>query len=75
MEVKKIKKVIESTLNKNKANNVVSIDLKKKSCLLEKLVDLDSQIWITATENEKFFQNKKNFCYHHLTENGLQNVY
>ena len=51
------------------------LDLKKKSCLLEKLVDLDSQIWITATENEKFFQNKKNFCYHHLTENGLQNVY
>ena len=51
------------------------LDLKKKSCLLEKLVDLESQIWITATENEKFFQNKKSFCYHHLTENGLQNVY
>ena len=51
------------------------LDLKKKSCLLEKLVDLESQIWITATENENFFQNKKNFCYHHLTENGLQNVY
>ena len=29
MEVKKIKKIIENTLNKNKANNVVSIDLKK----------------------------------------------
>ena len=51
------------------------LDLQKKCCLLEKLVDLESQIWITATENEKFFQNKKNFCYHHLTENGLQNVY
>ncbi len=51
------------------------LDLQKKSCLLERLVDLESQIWITATENEKFFQNKKNFCYHHLTENGLQNVY
>ena len=29
MEVKKIKKVIEDTLNKNKANNVITIDLKK----------------------------------------------
>ena len=51
------------------------LDLHKKSSLLEKLVEFNSQIWITATENEKFFQNKKNFCYHHLTENGIENVY
>ena len=31
MEVKKIKKLIENTLNKNKANNIVIIDLKRKS--------------------------------------------
>ena len=51
------------------------LDLEKKSSLLEKLVNLKSQIWITATEKEKFFKDKKNFCFHHLTENGLQNVY
>ena len=51
------------------------LDLEKKSSLLEKLVDLQSQIWITATEKEKFFKDKKNFCFHHLTENGLQNAY
>jgi DNA replication and repair protein RecF len=51
------------------------LDFKKKSSLLEKLIELDSQIWITATEKEEFFQNKKNFCYHHLTKNGLNNVY
>ena len=29
MEVKKIKKIIENILSKNKANNIVTIDLKK----------------------------------------------
>ncbi len=47
------------------------LDVEKKSSLLEKLVDLQSQIWITATEKEKFFNDKKNFCYHSLTESGL----
>ena len=47
------------------------LDVDKKSSLLEKLVDLRSQIWITATEKEKFFRDKKNFCFHQLTENGL----
>ena len=51
------------------------LDAEKKSSLLERLVDLNSQIWITATEKEKFFKDKKNFCLHHLTENGLQNAY
>ena len=47
------------------------LDTQKKSILLEKLIDLQAQIWITATEKEKFFKDKKNFCHHHLTENGL----
>ena len=55
--------------------NTIPVDEEKKSRLLEKLVDLQSQIWITATEKEKFFKDKKNFCVHHLTENGLQNAY
>ena len=38
MEVKKIKKVIEDTLNKNKAYNVVIIDLKKKSYIADYMI-------------------------------------
>ena len=38
MEIKKIKKLIENTLNKNKANNIVSIDLKKKSYIADYMI-------------------------------------
>jgi len=38
MEVKKIKKVIENSLNKNKANNIVIIDLKKKSHIADYMI-------------------------------------
>ena len=38
MEVKKIKRIIESTLNKNKANNIVAIDLKRKSFIADYMI-------------------------------------
>ena len=38
MEVKKIKKLIENTLNKNKANNIVAIDLKQKSYIADYMI-------------------------------------
>ena len=38
MEVKKIKEIIEITLNKNKANNIVTIDLKKKSYIADYMI-------------------------------------
>ena len=38
MEVKKIKKLIENILNKNKANNIVTIDLKKKSYIADYMI-------------------------------------
>tara|TARA_Y100001958_G_C20896666_1_gene320571 strand:+ start:121 stop:294 length:174 start_codon:yes stop_codon:yes gene_type:complete len=38
MEIKKIKKLIENSLNKNKANNIVSIDLKKKSYIADYMI-------------------------------------
>tara|TARA_B100000963_G_C22451313_1_gene591269 strand:- start:540 stop:887 length:348 start_codon:yes stop_codon:yes gene_type:complete len=38
MEVKKIKKLIENILNKNKANNVVTIDLKRKSYIADYMI-------------------------------------
>tara|TARA_Y100001970_G_C13749112_1_gene610086 strand:- start:67 stop:414 length:348 start_codon:yes stop_codon:yes gene_type:complete len=38
MEVKKIKEVIEKSLNKNKANNIIAIDLKKKSYIADYMI-------------------------------------
>ena len=38
MEVKKIKEVIEKTLNKNKANTIIAIDLKKKSYIADYMI-------------------------------------
>ncbi len=38
MEVKKIKKLIENTLSKNKANNIVAIDLKRKSYIADYMI-------------------------------------
>ena len=38
MEVKKIKKLIENTLNRNKANNIITIDLKQKSYIADYMI-------------------------------------
>ena len=38
MEVYKIKKLIENILNKNKANNIVTIDLKRKSYIADYMI-------------------------------------
>ena len=38
MEVNKIKKLIESSLNKNKASNIVTINLKKKSYIADYMI-------------------------------------
>ena len=38
MEVNQISKIIEKTLNKNKANNIITIDLKKKSYIADYMI-------------------------------------
>ena len=38
MEVNQIKEIIEKTLNKNKANNIVTIDLKKKTYIADYMI-------------------------------------
>ena len=38
MEISRIKKIIEKTLDANKANNIVSIDLKKKSYIADYMI-------------------------------------
>ena len=35
MEIEKIKKIIEKNLDDNKANNIISINLKKKSYIAD----------------------------------------
>ena len=38
MEANQIRKIIEKTLNKNKASNIVTIDLKKKSYIADYMI-------------------------------------
>ena len=38
MEVNQIKEIIKKTLNRNKANNIVTIDLKKKSYIADYMI-------------------------------------
>ena len=41
---------------------VMDLDLEKKESLLEELINLESQVWVTATEKERFLRNRKSFC-------------
>ena len=50
------------------------LDFSRKVKLLERLIEIKSQIWITATEKESFFQNKENFWYHNLEGNRIKNA-
>ena len=38
MEISKIKKIIVKTLDQNKANNIISINLKKKSYIADYMI-------------------------------------
>ena len=42
------------------------LDSERKISLLNELNLIDSQIWITTTEKERFIQKNQNFCYHSL---------
>ncbi len=65
MEVKKIKKVIESTLNKNKANNIVIIDLKKKSYIADYMI-------IASGTSSRHLQSLSNNILIELKKYGLE---
>ena len=66
MEVKRIKKVIETSLNKNKANNVVIIDLKKKSYIADYMI-------IASGTSSRHLQSLSENILEELKKFGLNN--
>ena len=66
MEIKKIKRIIESTLNKNKANNIVTIDLKKKSYIADYMI-------IASGTSSRHLQALSEILLTKLKKNGVEN--
>jgi ribosome-associated protein len=66
MEVKKIKKLIENTLNKNKANNIVIIDLKRKSYIADYMI-------VASGTSSRHLQSLSENLLSELKNNGLGN--
>ena len=66
MEVKKIKKTIENILNKNKANNIVTIDLKKKSYIADYMI-------IASGTSSRHLQSLSENILEELKKSGLDN--
>mgnify|MGYP001289569987 FL=1 len=66
MEVKKIKKLIENTLNKNKANNIVIIDLKRKSYIADYMI-------VASGTSSRHLQSLSENLLSELKNNGLDN--
>tara|TARA_B100000575_G_C22968764_1_gene559301 strand:- start:107 stop:454 length:348 start_codon:yes stop_codon:yes gene_type:complete len=66
MEVKKIKRIIESSLNENKANNIVTIDLKKKSYIADYMI-------IASGTSSRHLQSLSEKLLVELKKSGLNN--
>ena len=66
MEVKKIKKLIENILNKNKANNIVIIDLKQKSYIADYMI-------VASGTSSRHLQSLSENLLSELKNNGLDN--
>ena len=66
MEVKKIKNIIEKTLDENKANNIVTIDLKKKSYIADYMI-------IASGTSSRHLQALSEILISKLKQQGLSN--
>mgnify|MGYP001163843938 FL=1 len=66
MEVNQIRKIIEKTLNKNKANNIVTIDLKKKSYIADYMI-------IASGTSSRHLQSLSENILEELKKFGLNN--
>ncbi len=66
MEISRIKKIIEKTLDANKANNIVSIDLKKKSYIADYMI-------IASGTSSRHLQSLSEILVTELKKIGLSN--
>ena len=66
MEISRIKKIIEKTLDANKANNIVSIDLKKKSYIADYMI-------IASGTSSRHLQSLSEILVAELKKIGLTN--
>ena len=65
MEVSEIKKIIEKILNNNKANNIISIDLKKKSYIADYMI-------IASGTSSRHLQSLSEILVAELKKNGIK---
>ncbi len=64
MEVSQIKKIIEKTLNDNKANNIISIDLRKKSYIADFMI-------IASGTSSRHIQSLSDILVSQLKKSGI----
>ena len=64
MEVSKIKKIIEKTLNQNKAKNIIAISLKGKSSIADYMI-------IASGNSSRHIQSLSEMVVKKLGENGV----
>ena len=66
MEVNKIKKLIQKSLNENKANNIVTIDLKRKSYIADYMI-------VASGTSSRHLQSLSENLVSELKKSGLEN--
>ena len=66
MDINQIKKVVEKTLSKNKANNIVTIDLKNKSYIADYMI-------IASGTSSRHLQSLSENILNELKKIGLNN--
>ena len=64
MEVPKIKKIIEKTLNQNKAKNIITISLKGKSSIADYMI-------IASGSSSRHIQSLSEILVKKLSEKGI----
>ena len=66
MEIPKLKKIIETTLNENKADNIVSINLKGKSYIADYMI-------IASGTSSRHLQSLSEILVNELKKQGIEN--
>ena len=64
MEVSKLKKIIEKTLNQNKAKNIIAISLKRKSSIADYMI-------IASGNSSRHIQSLSEILVKKLNKNGM----